>query len=84
MSEAEQHSRVAADAVAAALRFPRSEMQDASDARLLLMIIGNAAACLGRLRVESRDVLQVVYSLYEPGSQMPPLPGTPPRFDIDR
>jgi hypothetical protein len=81
-TEIERYSRVAADAVAAALRLARSEMPEASDARLLLLIIGNAAACLGRLRVPSEDVLTIVRRFFEQGSEMPTLPGDPPRYDL--
>jgi hypothetical protein len=71
--EAAHYRRGAADAVAAALRLARSEMPEASDARLLLMILGNAAACCGRLRVEYPDVLSNVSGLYQKGTQLPPL-----------
>jgi hypothetical protein len=81
--ETAHYSKVAADAVAAALRLARSEMPEASDARLLLLILGNAAACCGRLRVEYPDVLSIVSGLYQKGSQLPPLSGPSPRFNID-
>ena len=81
--EIERHSRVAADAVAAALRFARSEMPEACDARLLLLIIGHVAACLGRLRVRSQDVVTIAWGFYEQGSELPMLDGDPPRFSID-
>lgn len=79
----DQYSKVAAVAVGAALRLARSEMPEASDARLLLMILGNAAACCGRLRVEYPDVLGIVSGLYKEGSELPPLPGPTPKFSID-
>jgi hypothetical protein len=78
-----KHSRVAANAVAAALRLARSEMPEASDARLLLLIIGNAAACLGHLRVRSQDVMTIVWGFYEQGSELPEIDGDPPRISID-
>jgi hypothetical protein len=53
--EIERYSRAAADAVAAALRLARSELPEASDARLLLLIVGHVAACLGQLRVRSQE-----------------------------
>jgi hypothetical protein len=81
--EIERHSRVAANAVAAALRFARSEMPEASDARLLLLIVGNAAACLGRLRVRSQDVMTVAWGFYEQGSELPEFDGDPPRRSMD-
>ena len=77
------YSKVAADALAAALRLARSAMPEASEARPSLLILGNAAACCGRLRVEYADVLSVVSGLYQQGSELPPLPGTEPRFSID-
>ena len=81
--ERADYSTVAADAVAAALRLARSKMPEASDARLLLMILGNAAACCGRLRIDYPDVLSIVSGLYREGSELPPLPGRTPRFSID-
>jgi hypothetical protein len=81
--ERANYSRVAADAVAAALRLARLEMPEASDARLLLMILGNVAACCGRLRIEYPDVLRIVSGLYKEGSELPTLPGPTPRFNID-
>ena len=72
--ERANYNKVAADAVVAALRLARSEMPEASDARLLLMILGNAAACCGRLRIEYPDVLRIVSGLYKEGSELPPLP----------
>jgi hypothetical protein len=62
--ERANYSRVAADAVAVALRLARLEMPEASDARLLLMILGNVAACCGRHRIEYPDVLRIVSGLY--------------------
>jgi hypothetical protein len=75
-------SEVAAKAVAAALRLARSEMPKASDARLLLLILGNAAACCGRLRIEYDDVMSLTSGLYKEGAGLPPLPGSRPRFEI--
>ena len=72
-----------ADVVAAALRFARLQMPEASDTRLLLLIVANAAACLGQLRVRSQDVLTVVWGFYEQGCEMPEPPGDPARFAID-
>jgi hypothetical protein len=80
--EIERFSRVSADAVAAALRLARSEMPEASDARLLLLIVGHAAACLGRLRVRSQDVMTVAWGFYEQGSELPELDGDPPKLSI--
>jgi hypothetical protein len=82
-NERVEYSKVAADAVAPALRLARSEMPEASDARLLLMILGNAAVCCGRLRIEYPDVLRIVSGLYQEGSQLPPLNGPTPRFSND-
>ncbi len=79
----ERHSRVAADAVATALRFARLEMPEAPDARLLLLIVGNAAARLGQLRVRSQDVLTVAWGFHEQGGEWPEVDGDPPRLSID-
>jgi hypothetical protein len=81
--EIERYNRVAADAVATALRFARSQMPEASDARLLLLIVGNASARLGNLRVRSQDVMTVAWGFYEQGSELPEIDGDPPRFWID-
>jgi hypothetical protein len=78
--EIERHSRVAAAAVATALRVARSEMPEASDARLLLLIIGHVAACLGRLRVRSQDVMTIAWGQ---GGELPEIDGDPPRISID-
>jgi hypothetical protein len=80
--EIERHNRVAADAVATALRFARSQMPEVSDARLLLLIVGNASARLGNLRVRSQDVMTVAWGFYEQGSELPAIDGDPPRFSI--
>lgn len=73
-TEETEYSRVAADAVEAALRLARSEMPDASAARMLLLIVGQAAACLGRLGVNSQDVLTITWGYYERGrSETTPL-----------
>jgi hypothetical protein len=72
--ESERYRQVAADAVAAALRLARSDMPDASSARMLLLIVGQAAACLGRLGVNSHDVLTITWGYYEHGrSETTPL-----------
>jgi hypothetical protein len=65
--ESERYSRVAANAVAAALRLARDDMPDASAARLLLLIVGQAAACLGRLGVDSQEVLTITWGYHEHG-----------------
>jgi hypothetical protein len=76
----ERFSRVAADAVATALIYARAQMPEASDARLMLMILGNAAASCGILRVEYEDVEAVVSGLYQQGTEIPVPEGNPPRF----
>ena len=65
--ESERYRQVAADAVTAALRLAQSDMPDASAARMLLLIVGQAAACLGRLGVNSQDVLTITWGYYEHG-----------------
>jgi hypothetical protein len=78
--ESERYSRVAADAVAAALRLARDDMPEASAARVLLLIVGQAAACLGRLGVNSQDVLTITWGYYEHGrSETPALWVDPPK-----
>ena len=82
--ESERYSRVAADAVAAALRLARDDMPEASAARVLLLIVGQAAACLGRLGVNSQDVLTITWGYYEHGrSETPALWDDPPRLAVD-
>ena len=79
--ESERYSRVAADAVAAALRLARDDMPEASAARVLLLIVGQAAACLGRLGVNSQDVLTITWCYYEHGlNELPALGDDSPRF----
>jgi hypothetical protein len=70
--ENERYSRVAADAVEAALRLARADMPEASAARMLLLIVGQAAACLGRLGVNSKDVLTITWGYYEHGRSETP------------
>jgi len=65
-------SRVAADAVAVAMRVVHEHMPEASEARGLLMIIANAAISSGRLRVEREDLLALAGGSYEQGRAMPP------------
>jgi hypothetical protein len=65
--ESERYSQLAADAVAMALRLARSDMPNASADRLLLLIVGQAAACLGRLGANSQDVLTINWGYYEQG-----------------
>ena len=82
--ESERYSRVAADAVAAAMRLARDDMPEASAARVLLLIVGQAAACLGRLGVNSQDVLTITWGYYEHGrSETLTLWDDPPRLAVD-
>ena len=68
--ERERLSRVAADAVAAALRVVHEQIPEASEARGLLLILGNAAISCGRLQFGRNDVLALVTSTYEQGFGM--------------
>jgi hypothetical protein len=82
--ESERYRQVAADAVMAALRLARSDMPDASAARMLLLIVGQAAACLGRLGVNSQDVLTITWGYYEQGrSETTPLWEDHEDFPVD-
>ena len=80
--EAERYSRVATDAVEAALRLAQADMPDASAARMLLLIVGQAAACLGRLGVSSQDVLTITWGYYEHGRSEAPRFGNTTRNDL--
>ena len=72
MSDEQEHfSRVAANAVAAAMRVAHAEMPDASEKRRLLLILANTAASCGILRVEFDDVINLVTGAYRQGSQLP-------------
>ena len=71
----ERYSLVAADAIEVALRLAQSEMPEGSASRMLLLIIGLAAAYLGRLGVNSQDVLTITWGMYEKGSKLAPLSG---------
>ena len=82
--ESERHRQVAADAVMAALRLAQSDMPDASAARMLLLIVGQAAAYLGRLGVNSHDVLRITWGYYEHGrSETTPLWEDHEDFPVD-
>jgi hypothetical protein len=70
--ESERYRQVAADAVTAALRLARSDMPDASAARMLLLIVGQAAAYLGRLGVNSQDVLTITWAITNMGAAKRP------------
>jgi hypothetical protein len=84
IDESERYSRVAADAVEAALRLARSDMPEASAARILLLIVGQAAACLGRLGVNSQDVLTITWGYHERGrSETPALWTDQATFPVD-
>ena len=69
--DSERFSRVSADAVSAAMTVVREEMPEASEARGLLLILGNAAISCGRLRVERTDVLDLVGGAYDQGARLP-------------
>ena len=75
---------MAADAVAAALRLARDDMPEASASRVLLLIVGQAAACLGRLGVNSQDVLTVTWGYHEHGyNELLALGDDSPRLAVD-
>jgi len=63
-------SRVAAEAVAVAMRVVHEHMPEASEVRGLLLIIGNAAISSGRLRVDREDFLALAGGSYEQGLAM--------------
>lgn len=64
-------SRAAADAVSAAMQAIHEVMPESSEARALLLILGNAAISCGRLRVERADVLALVGRAYDQGARLP-------------
>lgn len=64
-------SRAAADAVTAAMRVIHEAMPEASEARALLLILSNASMSCGLLRVERKDVLDLVGGAYDQGAQLP-------------
>jgi hypothetical protein len=74
MSERERLSRIAANAVAAAMRVAHAEMPEASEKRRLLLVLANAAASCGILRIEFDDVVNLVSGAYKQGSQLPAPP----------
>ena len=69
--DSERFSRVAADAVSAAMTVVHEEMAEVSESRGLLLILANATVLCGRLRVERADVLDVVGGAYDQGAQLP-------------
>ena len=72
-------SRVAALAVAAAMRVAKTEMPEASERRLLLTVLMNVASSTGILRIEFDDVINIVAGAYKAGEQHDPPAG--PLFD---
>ena len=75
-SEAVQFSKVAAEALRAALEVGRQRMPEASDARLLLLAIRYAAVGCARHGVVYADLECLVSSAFEHGRQLPPFPHT--------
>jgi hypothetical protein len=74
MNDEQEHirfSRVAANAVGAAMRVAHAEMPEASEKRRLLLVLANAAASCGILRIEFNDVMNLVVGAYKQGSQLP-------------
>jgi hypothetical protein len=77
-------SRVAAIAVAAAMRVAKAEMPEASERRLLLTVLLNAASSAGILRIDFDDVMNLVAGAYKAGLQQHDTPTGPlfdPRFE---
>jgi hypothetical protein len=72
--EQERFSRVAANAVATAMRITHAEMPEASEKRRLLLVLTNAAASCGILRIDFDDVMNLVAGAYKQGSQLPAPP----------
>jgi hypothetical protein len=62
-------SRTAANAVAAAMRVAKAEMPEASERRLLLIVLANVASSAGILRIDFEDVMNLVTLSYEQGMQ---------------
>jgi hypothetical protein len=76
-----QFSQVAANAVAAAMRVAHAEMPGDSEKRRLLLVLANAAASCGILRVEFDDLMKLVAGAYKQGSQLPAPPAGVALFD---
>jgi hypothetical protein len=72
-------SRVAAIAVAAAMRVAKAEMPEASERRLLLTVLANVASSAGILRIDFDDVMNIFADAYREGEQRDPPTG--PLFD---
>jgi hypothetical protein len=72
-------SRVAAIAVAAAMRVAKAEMPEASERRLLLTVLANVASSAGLLRIDFDDVMNIVAGAYKASVQR--VPPTGPLFD---
>jgi hypothetical protein len=70
MSDEQEHirfSRIAAKAVQEAMRVTRDELPEASEKRRLLLVVANAAASCGILRIDFDDVTKLVASAYRQG-----------------
>jgi hypothetical protein len=84
LSDEQEHvrfSRVGASAVAAAMRVALAEMPEASEKRRLLLVLTNAAASCGILRIEVDDVMSLVAGAYKQGSQLPAPPAGAALFE---
>jgi hypothetical protein len=72
-------SRVAAIAVAAAMKVAKAEMPEASERRLLLTVLANVASSAGLLRIDFDVVMNIVAGAYKASVQH--VPPTGPLFD---
>jgi hypothetical protein len=70
-------SRIAANAVAAAMSVAKAEMPEASERRLLLTVLMNVAASAGILRIDFDDVMNLVAGSYKDGVQQHDPPAGP-------
>ena len=59
---------------AAAMSVAKAEMPDASEKRLLALVLTNAAASCGILRIEFDDVMTLTAEAYKLGAQQPAPP----------
>jgi methanogenic corrinoid protein MtbC1 len=78
MSDEQEHirfSRVAANAMQAAMRVTRDEMPEASEKRRLLLVLANAAASCGILRIDVDAVMKLVAGAYKQGLEVAPPAG---------
>ena len=73
----ERLSAVAFDAIVQAFRYVREQMPNASDSRIMLIILSGIARNTGIAGIERDDVMSIVSSAYQTGLEIRQRLGSP-------